>query len=159
MLSKIYRASGGPETHYSPAVCIGCETKVISRTPDPKHVSISYVERQNLRCGCRLTIAAWFSSFFENAFVYFMHYDFGCVPQTLRVAPAMEAGIADHVWSIEEIVGCLNSEGRMRLSPRRILLHIIIVLAVIAVPLLMPSSCGRSLLSEVEGVLTAGISN
>ena len=91
--------------------------------------------------------------------LYFMHYDFGCVPQTLRVAPAMEAGIADHVWSIEEIVGCLNSEGRLRLSPRRILLHIIIVLAVIAVPLLMPSSCGRSLLSEVEGVLTAGISN
>jgi IS1 family transposase len=48
MLSKIYRAAGGPETRYSPAVCIGCETKVISGTPDPEHVSTSYVERQNL---------------------------------------------------------------------------------------------------------------
>jgi hypothetical protein len=48
MLSKIYRASGGAETRYSPAVCIGCETKNISGTPDPKHASTSYVERRNL---------------------------------------------------------------------------------------------------------------
>jgi hypothetical protein len=47
----------------------------------------------------------------------------------------------------------------MPLPPRRILLHIVIVLAIIAVPLLLPSSCGRSVLSEAEGVLEAGISN
>jgi IS1 family transposase len=117
MLAKIYRASGGPETRYSPAVCISCETKVISGTPDPKHVSTSYVERQNLtmrmsmRRFTRLTNA--FSKKLENhatmVSLYFMYYNFGRVHQTLRVTPAMEAGIADHVWTVEEIVGLLEN--------------------------------------------------
>lgn len=115
MLSKISRASQS-ETRYSPTVCIGCETKVIAGTPDPKHVSTSYVERQNLtmrmsmRRLTRLTNA--FSKKLENhaamVSLYFMYYNFGRVHQTLRVTPAMEAGIADHVWSIEEIVGLLR---------------------------------------------------
>ena len=61
----------------------------------------------------RLTNA--FSKKLENhaamVSLYFMYYNFGRVHQTLRVTPAMEAGIADHVWSIEEIVGLLNSHG------------------------------------------------
>ena len=115
MLSKVYK-SNQAETRYSPAVCIGCEAKVISGTPDPKHVSTSYVERQNLtmrmsmRRFTRLTNA--FSKTLENhaAMVsrYFMYYNCGRVHQTLRVTPAMEAGIATHVWSIEEIVGLME---------------------------------------------------
>jgi hypothetical protein len=115
MLSKIYQ-SNQAETRYSPAVCIGCETKVISGIPDPKHVSTSYVERQNLtmrmsmRRFTRLTNA--FSKKLENhaamVALYFMYYNFGRVHQTLRVTPAMEAGVSDHVWSIEEIVGLLQ---------------------------------------------------
>jgi IS1 family transposase len=115
MLSKIYQSSQA-ETRYSPAVCIGCETKVITGNPDVQHVSTSYVERQNLtmrmsvRRFTRLTNA--FSKKLENhaamVALYFMYYNFGRVHQTLRVTPAMEAGIADHVWSIEEIVALLQ---------------------------------------------------
>lgn len=117
MLAKIYRAAGGPETRYSPAVCIGCDTKVIAGTPDPKHASTSYVERQNLtmrmsmRRFTRLTNA--FSKKWQNhaamVALYFMYYNFGRVHQTIRVTPAMEAGLADHVWSIEEIVTLLGN--------------------------------------------------
>lgn len=116
MLQKIYRSRRDPETRYSPASCIGCETKIISGTPDSKHVSTSYVERQNLtmrmsmRRFTRLTNG--FSKKLENhaamVSLYFMYYNFAKMHQMLRVPPAMEGGIADHVWSIEEIVGLLG---------------------------------------------------
>jgi hypothetical protein len=87
------------------------------RDAGPQHVSTSFVERANLtmrmsmRRFTRLTNA--FSKKLENhaAMVsqYFMYYDFAPVRQTLGVTPAMEAGIADHVWSIEEVVGLLHS--------------------------------------------------
>lgn len=90
--------------------------KVVSGSPDPKHVSTSFVERQNLtmrmsmRRFTRLTNA--FSKKFENhchsVALYFMYYNFCRVRQTLRVTPAMEAGLADHVWSLEELVGLLD---------------------------------------------------
>jgi IS1 family transposase len=114
-LHKIY--SSETTGRYSPAVCIGCKKMEVSGEPDPKHVSTSYVERANLtirmsiRRFTRLTNA--FSKKIENhaamVSLYFMFYNFGRVHQTLRVTPAMEAGIADHVWSIEEIVGLLEA--------------------------------------------------
>jgi len=117
MLNKVYRANPEGQTRYSPAKCIGVTSNVISGDPDPKHVSTSYVERQNLtmrmsmRRFTRLTNA--FSKKLENhaamVALYFMYYNFGRVHQTLRVTPAMEAGIADHVWSIEEIVKLLQA--------------------------------------------------
>lgn len=88
----------------------------------------------------------------------FMRYNFGRGHQTLRVTPAMEAGVANHVWSVEEIVGLLEENGEaMKWTPRRILLHVIIVLVTLALPLLLPSSCGPAVHSEAS--LTAGISN
>jgi hypothetical protein len=88
----------------------------ITGRPDPKHISTSYIERQNLtmRMGMRrftrLTNA--FSKKLENhghaVALHYMHYNFCRVHQTLRVTPAMEAGIADHVWSIEELVALLD---------------------------------------------------
>jgi IS1 family transposase len=110
-LVKIYGASQ-EETRYSPAECLGCETKRIQGNPDPNHISTSYVERQNLtmRMGIRrftrLTNA--FSKKVENhayqVALHFMHYNFCRVHSSLRVTPAMEAGIADHVWTIEEML-------------------------------------------------------
>ena len=92
---------------------LGCDVKEITGSPDPKHISTSYVERQNLtmrmsmRRFTRLTNA--FSKKVENhaaaIALYFMYYNFGRIHQTLRVTPAMEAGVANHVWSVEEIVG------------------------------------------------------
>jgi hypothetical protein len=84
--------------------------------PDPQHISTSYVERQNLtmrmkmRRFTRLTNA--FSKKLDNHIaaiaLHYMHYNFCRVHQTLRVTPAMESGISDHVWSINELVGLLS---------------------------------------------------
>jgi hypothetical protein len=103
------------ETRYSPARGIGCDMKVVSGKPDPKHVSTSFVERQNLsmrmsiRRFTRLTNA--FSKKLENhaaaVALWFMYYNFCRVHSTLRVTPAMEAGICDHVWGVEELCDLL----------------------------------------------------
>jgi IS1 family transposase len=111
MLVKTYESSQ-EETRYSPAICTSCERKPIMGRPDPRYISTSYVERSNLsmRMGIRrftrLTNA--FSKKVENhaaaVALYYMHYNFCRVHQTLRVTPAMEAGVADHVWTIEEML-------------------------------------------------------
>src|SRR5712675_3591560 len=106
MLQKIYGAPADNDTRYSPAVCIGCDMKVVSGNPDPKHVSTSFVERQNLklRMGMRrfTRLTNGFSKKFENhvhqVALYFMHYNFCRVHKTLRVTTAMETGLTDHVW-------------------------------------------------------------
>ncbi len=107
-----------PNTRYSPTQCIGIRTATLSGNPDRRHVSTSYVERQNLnlRMGLRrftrLTNA--FSKKFENhchmVAIYHAYYNFCRVHQTLRVTPAMEAVLADHVWSLQELVALLESK-------------------------------------------------
>src|SRR5205085_9396280 len=97
---------------YRPPACIGCEQHAVTGEPDQKHVSTSFVERQNLsmRMGMRrftrLTNAH--SKKIENhahaIALYFMHYNYCKIHSTLRVTPAMEARIADHVWEIEELL-------------------------------------------------------
>ena len=117
MLVKIYGASQ-EETRYSPVECIGCETKRLQGNPDPNYISTSYVERQNLsmRMGIRrfTRLTNGFSKKVENhayhVALYFMHYNFARIHKTLRVTPAMEAGLADHVWTVEEIAGLLDSK-------------------------------------------------
>jgi IS1 family transposase len=117
MLVKLYssdKAEG--EVRYSPADCIGCRSIAIKGHPKPQHISTSFVERQNLtmrmqmRRFTRLTNA--FSKKVENHMaaiaLHYMHYNFCRIHQTLRVTPAMESGVTDHVWSVEEIVGLLD---------------------------------------------------
>ena len=116
-LVKIYGEDLTSATRYSPATCTGTRREPRLGAPDGRHISTSFVERQNLtmrmsmRRFTRLTNA--FSKKVENlehaVALHFMHYNFARVHQTLRVTPAMEAGVADHVWSIEEIVGLLGS--------------------------------------------------
>jgi hypothetical protein len=106
MLVKIYGASNdNPESRYSPATCIGCRTGVLAGHPDPQHISTSFAERSNLsmRMGMRrfTRLTNGFSKKLENhghmVALYFMHYNYCRVHKTLRVTPAMEAGLADHV--------------------------------------------------------------
>ena len=114
MLHKVYESTQ-EETRYSPAKCVGCERKTVMGQPDPDYISTSYVERQNLtmRMGMRrftrLTNA--FSKKVENhayqVALHFMHYNFCRIHKTLRVTPAMEAGVTDHVWTIEEMIAVL----------------------------------------------------
>jgi IS1 family transposase len=113
MLVKIYGETKGssPERRYSAGECCGTIKSVVCGNPDDRHVSTSFVERQNLtmrmsmRRFTRLTNA--FSKKVENhahaVALHFMYYNFGRIHKTLRVTPAMEAGISDHVWTLEEI--------------------------------------------------------
>jgi hypothetical protein len=117
-LIKIYGEGPKTEARYSPAQCMGARKAVISGAPEHEHVSTSHIERQNLtlrmsnRRFTRLTNA--FSKKVENheysVALHFMHYNFCRVHQTLRVTPAMEAGLTDHVWSIAEIIALIDSE-------------------------------------------------
>jgi IS1 family transposase len=116
-LYKTYAAERVGEARYSPAVCTGTRKVAVIGEPDPDHVSTSHVERQNLtmrmsmRRFTRLTNA--FSKKVENlehaVALHFMHYNFCRIHQTLRVTPAMTAGLSDRLWSIEDLIGLLDS--------------------------------------------------
>ncbi len=117
-LTKHY-GEGSPsgQSRYSPARFTGATRAAIRGNPDPKHISTSHVERQNLtmrmhmRRFTRLTNG--FSKKVEmhafNVALHFAYYNFCKIHQTLRVTPAMEAGLTDHVWNIEELVGLLDA--------------------------------------------------
>ena len=117
MLVKTYESSQ-EETRYSPGVCTSCARKPVMGHPDPRHISTSFVERQNLsmrmsmRRFTRLTNAH--SKKIENmayaVALYYMYYNFARIHETLRCTPAMEAGVSDYVWSIQEIVGLADRE-------------------------------------------------
>jgi IS1 family transposase len=114
-LVKIYGGTGdgvSTEKKYSPAECTGAKKNVVSGNPDEKHISTSYVERQNLtirmsnRRFTRLTNA--FSKKIDNhchaLALHFVYYNFVRQHKTLRVTPAMAAGISKRFYSIEDIV-------------------------------------------------------
>jgi hypothetical protein len=113
MLVKVYGPAKGsePERRYSPGECCGTIKGTVCGNPEDKHISTSFVERQNLtmcmsmRRFTRLTNA--FSKKVQNhgheVALHFMYYNFGRIHKTLRVTPAMQAGITDHVWSLDEI--------------------------------------------------------
>lgn len=118
-LTKVYGADQGAEARrYSPARIISSQAATVSGNPNPMHISTSYVERANLtmrmhmRRFTRLTNA--FSKkveMHEHAVsLHFMHYNFVRVHQTLRVTPAMAAGVTDRLWSIADIVALLGPD-------------------------------------------------
>jgi len=108
------------EKRYSPAKCIGCERKVISGDPDPNHISTSYVERQNwtVRTNVRryTRLSNGFSRKIENhapavALNHFA-YDFVRIHRSLRVTPAMAAGVTQRLWDVCDLVALLEAEER-----------------------------------------------
>ena len=115
-LIKLYGATQETEARYSPAQCQGTISKQITGHPDPKHISTSYVERQNLtmrmsmRRFTRLTNA--FSkkllNHMHHVSLYFVHYNFCRVHKTLRMSPAMAAGVTDTLRDAEWIVGLID---------------------------------------------------
>lgn len=129
MLVKVYGEDDPSrktsDRRYSPSefVCATKEVKI--GDPDPAHISTSYVERSNLtlRMSCRrftrLTNA--FSKKVENhahaIALHFMYYNFGRIHKTLRVTPAMQAGISDHVWSLEEIAALVPEQAPKKRGP------------------------------------------
>jgi hypothetical protein len=118
MLVKIYGNDViEGEKRYSPAICTGAKKQPKIGDPDDDFISTSYIERRNpmMRMGMRrftrLTNA--FSKRIERHVaaiaLHYLHYNFCRIHQTLRVTPAMQAGISNHVWSIAELVGLLNA--------------------------------------------------
>jgi hypothetical protein len=118
-LVKMYGNASGEskeERKYSPGECTGIKKYVVAGDPDPKHISTSYIERQNLtmrmhmRRFTRLTNA--FSKKIENhcyaIALHFVYYNFVKIHKTLRVPPAMEAGLIKRLMSIEDIVKLVN---------------------------------------------------
>jgi hypothetical protein len=115
MLVKVYgKGSQEDERRYSPAVCTGAELVHVAGEPEVKHISTSFVERQNLtmRMGMRrfTRLSNGFSKKIENlehaVALHFMYYNFARMHKTLKVTPAMEAGIASNLWTLDEIA-CL----------------------------------------------------
>jgi len=118
MLIKVYgtdQDSRKPERRYSPSVCLGSDVVPISGSPNPDHISTSHVERLNLTTRmsvkrfARLTNAH--SKRVENHIaavsLHFFHYNFCRVHQTLGTTPAVAAGVADHVWTLDELIDLL----------------------------------------------------
>ena len=124
MLHKIYGASPQAERRYSPAVCIGAQKRRVTGEPDAKHVSTSFAERQNLtmrmhmRRFTRLTNA--FSKKIENhtaaVALHTMFYNFVRVHQTLKITPAMAAGVTERLWEISDIVKVLEDWEAQRVT-------------------------------------------
>jgi IS1 family transposase len=125
-LVKIYGAAPeGPEVRYSPAACLGTQKTAVTGCPDPKHVSTAYVERANLtirmsiRRFTRLTNA--FSKKVENHTaalgLFHAHYNFCRIHRTLRVTPAMAAGMSARVWEIADLVALLPTATGQKRGP------------------------------------------
>jgi IS1 family transposase len=115
MLIKLY-GNDSFDTKYSPGECIGTQTAVLQASPDPKHISTSLVERSNLQM--RMSIRRFtrltngrskkLNNHEAAIALHYMHYNFVRIHSSIRVTPAMEAGISGHVWSMEELVGLLD---------------------------------------------------
>ena len=116
MLVKVYGTPEGTIGRYSPGDCVGAEKRRVEGRPDPDYISTSFAERQNLsmRMGMRrftrLTNA--FSKKAENhahsVAIYFMHYNFVRIHQTLRCTPAMAAGVTAKLWELSDMVKVLE---------------------------------------------------
>jgi IS1 family transposase len=119
-IQKTYASDPAQGGKYSPAVCTGTKRRVLKGEPDPDRISTSYVERQNLtmRMGMRrfTRLTNGFSRKVENlahaVSLHFLHYNFARPHKALKEryprTPAMAAGVADHVWSLEEIAALLD---------------------------------------------------
>ena len=115
-LVKIYGQGPEGQRRYSPPQIVGTETQCCTGSPDPAHISTSYAERANLtmrmsmRRFTRLTNG--FSKKVENhehaVAIHFMWYNFGRVHKTLRMTPAMAAGVSNHVWAFEDVIHLLD---------------------------------------------------
>jgi hypothetical protein len=115
MLRKIHKASNQPGTHYSAAKVSGAEMKPVNRAPYASHASASLVKRQHLTMSMRrfMRLTDAFSKKLENhaaaISLYFAYYNFCRVHSTLRLTPAMKAGISDHILEIEDLVNFIHT--------------------------------------------------
>jgi IS1 family transposase len=111
-LVKIYGTTPEAEKRYNPPICLDAEKTEIRKLPDPEYISTGYVERQNLSMHMGMRRSTWLTNALSKKLtnhmhalsIYFMHYNFVRIHQTLRCTPAMEAGVTDRLWDLSDIV-------------------------------------------------------
>jgi IS1 family transposase len=116
-LVKLYGATPTPPGRYSPAECVGARKTPIEGSPDLAHVSTSYVERANLTMRMQMRrftrLTNGFSKKFENhchmVSLYTAWYNLVRMHKTLRMSPAMAAGVTDRLWSMEDIIARMDA--------------------------------------------------
>jgi IS1 family transposase len=117
-LVKLYGESPEAEKRYSPAVCIGARKSRIEGDPDPAHISTSHVERSNLSMRMHMRRFTQLTKAFSKKFMSHVHmvalytvfYNFIRIHKTLRMTPAMQAGIADRVFGFEDILARIDAK-------------------------------------------------
>jgi hypothetical protein len=117
ILQKIYGSPMENETRYSPAKCIGVDVRHVSGNPNPKHISTSYVERQNWNVRTKMRrytrLSNGFSRKAENHFaatsLHYFAYNFIQIHDTLRTSPAQAVGVTDKLWEVNDLVALLES--------------------------------------------------
>lgn len=118
-LHKVYGAATVDESRYSPADCVGCEKRAISGHPEPGAVSTSFIERQNLTLRMRNRRFTRLTNAFSKKLVnhehavalYFFAYNFIFRHRTLRMSPALKAGVTNRMWTYEELVELIDRGG------------------------------------------------
>jgi len=116
MLVKLY--GEGEPGKYSPSECIGARREIVMGLPDVTKICTSHAERNNLTMRMQMRrftrLTNGFSKKFDNhrlaCAVHFVHYNFARIHQSLRVTPAMAAGLSGHVWELSEIIELLEGE-------------------------------------------------
>lgn len=129
-LVKLYgeEPSRGPERRYSPAVCIGAQKTLVEGNPDPKHVSTSHVERQNLtmrmsmRRFTRLTngFSKKLANHEHSLSLYFAYYNFVRIHKSLKTTPAMAAGVTSRLWEMADLLAVVDAYHRIGMKSDRI---------------------------------------
>jgi IS1 family transposase len=116
-LIKVYGSDPNAEKRYTPPVVMETKVQVVTGDPAIEHISTSYIERQNLQMRMSMRrftrLTNGHSKKVENHLhalaLHYVHYNFGRSQKALGGSPAMAAGLADHVWSVEEIIGLLDA--------------------------------------------------
>jgi IS1 family transposase len=125
-LIKLYGDAPAPKGRYSPAQIQGAKMFCCTGKPDPKHISTSYVERQNLtmrmsmRRFTRLTngFSKKAANHLHSVAIHFMHYNFVRIHQSLRITPAMAAGVTSKLWSLIDMVAVIDEWEAQRTAER-----------------------------------------
>jgi IS1 family transposase len=124
-LVKLYGDVPGPKGRYSPAECVGIRKDRIEGSPDPKHVSTSYVERQNLTMRMQMRRFTRLTNGFSKKAdshrhmlaLFYVWYNFARIHKTVKCAPAMAAGISDRLWSMDDIVTLIDAQAEPAKRP------------------------------------------